>query len=375
MFRPFACFAFCFALLATHSALGTLGFKLPSDPSLPAQVKAASSSVLRIVPFLDEPRVIKKEGYAEARNLFKERQGFMADWFTNMLDECIKKGQEECSFPFSAAATAFVAESADTIYTSIHNFADLFKAVGELLEEQDALGKWKIAKTIVGRKFNFLLIDTERGKNVVVYDSRQPNTGAKAEQFIMSPLIPLIAKVEVREEDRFMLKTVGDYLRLKLDRPLETRPLKIHATREGDKFMGKTVYAVGYPERTSNRLALMADDSDGHHKYITSGEVISFADTTTPPLIRMGQSKDERAYMAAHVALIDSLSLSSNADVAQGMSGGPMLLESGEVLTVVPLAKPLKPPANQSYTVSTSPVIFSKRAALTVDQFVNALKP
>jgi hypothetical protein len=352
-----------------------MGFKLPSDPAVPLSVKTASASVLRIVPFLDNPWIIKKELYPKARAVFKERQDFTADWLTNILDECIRKEQDECSFLFSAAASAFVAENPNTVYTAIHNFAQLFKTLDETIEKKDFAGKWETAKTIIGKTFNFLLIDTESGKNVVVYDSRQPTTKARADQLMISSLIPLLAKVDVQEEDRFMLRTVGDYLRLELDRPLKVTPLKIHSSKKDEKFMGKTVYAVGYPERTSNRRALNATDSDGYHKYVTSGEVISFADTTSPPLIRSEQTKGERAYMEAHVAVIDGLSISSNADMAPGMSGGPLLQENGEVLTVIPLGKTPKPPKNQSYTISTSPAIFSEAASLTAEQFLNVLKP
>lgn len=289
----------------------TLGFLEATDASLPGPVRLATKSTLHILVLQDDLSQLKKLPVDKLEQIIpllaasKDPADIMyTQLFTLYTSRCKAAGETTCAIPgFAAGGTSgllgggssfLVGDSGTDLWSANHVMADPLK---EALQKTNS--RW-ITDLISQRyRFNVLIFDSENRLVATPFDNGLRIVRTNHNLPIKNPTVPEI-----------------DGLRMELERPLAIPGLKIAARplRIGDR-----VFHIGFPQCTgcgdganqselvwlTTRTSFPFEDAPGSGLRVTAGKVIEKTSVYT-----------------------------SATDGNTGMSGGPSVNASGEVVGI-----------------------------------------
>ncbi len=229
--------------------------------------------------------------------------------------------EDDCIiFMGESSGTAFITGDGSVLWTAAHNLKTLIKA---------------------GMKPGFRLYDYN---DQLVFDGLQEN-------FTVEIINENYTKKEETDPSLKCSKHVNDWLKIKLPRSLGAG-LQISVAIPN---LNEKVFQVGYPWQTNDRKRLDPNisDSNGKSLYFSEGQVrgneLEFIMESCPK--ELGDS-----YQGIIV---------THADGKQGMSGGPVLNELGEVIGIF----------NYSFPPSASAVNFLRTLSTSFSVILNQTRP
>lgn len=284
-----------FALLpafAEGKAAMRYGFAERDSPEVPAAVKARSRFIYRLdLPFFT---TTKKASYEDLLALPSFPTEAKED-----IETCRAAGLENCVIRFGAwRGSAFLDESGDAIWTNCHMVHGwiAYERQGLFLE-----GETDILKALMKRDIPLSLTDAE--------GRIQEIGSARLKAFVASGL---------KNQAQLECSLGNDAVKLQLGRALAERGIprvrKIEA--------GEMLYVGGFPRETKSRASRGRADSNGESFYWTLGAHLPKGAASEEYF-----GDPERYSLALGNPYAEALL----ADGIEGMSGGPVLNERGEV--------------------------------------------
>lgn len=300
-----------------------------------ATEKLNNVAVYRLVALSAEP-VAEFDSALYQHLIAEAERGDFLDYLYGMrIRECIAKKQKRCPTYFLGQASAFVAEAGDKLWTVRHAFDPIL----ETWRTRPAIDHKTMAsdhRHFLSRELPFLLFDADRN---LIFDSRKREDQARTilignPPFMLNAVIAEFSSTRARSDDLAttyaarekqlaMAGKLTDIAIISLNRPLTNQPLRF-ATQPPRPEM--KVQLVGFPSRTAKSVVAERRYFDGHSQRSEAGR-ISRAEA------QENHNEDKEA--ADHtLALFERYFVNHSAVVADGFSGGPLLNEAGEVVSI-----------------------------------------
>lgn len=269
------------------------GFEELNSPAVPNEVKTNSQFIYRVdIPFFT---ATSKAAYDDLLALPNFPASAKKD-----IERCRLAGLEKCIIHFgSMRGSAFLDTSGDAVWTNchiVHGWISYARQSVLMAGRQDVLNELRQSEIPLTLR----------------------NSAGELQDFGTARLEAFVA-VGLRNQAELECSLANDAVKLKLSRRLAARgiPRAKKITPE------ENLYIAGFPRKTSSRAALGAKDSDGEAFYWTRGShlprgnaVKEFFGSEEPLGLLLGGPD-------AEVVLADGI---------EGMSGGPVMNERGEVV-------------------------------------------
>ena len=340
---------FCWAHVGGILALGALALGLAGCASTgaarlvaPDAIHDKGESVFKIV-VLSEEEQTSFEPVQYAFLLEDSVKGDFLDFlYGERVKECKRKREKRCSIHFAGFATAFLAGDNRTLWTVRHAFDSLLE---ERLTKLGAGGNKRapeeLYRALQATEPQILLYD--RYKNLV-FDSRGKK-GSVHFAFLGDPkFMREFALTEFVEQtkddpdhdarrwaDELSLGVAGkltDIAKIELSQPLNAPALSF---AKKVPVAGDAIYLLGYPTRSQRQAVYGAKYYDGHSFHVSPGH----ATTAFQMFHKIFEKFNERAESESKVFhLFEKYFYYHDAPSAEGFSGGPILNESGEIVTL-----------------------------------------
>ena len=311
-------------VLGIPGAIATPGFLPPTDPSLPVAVTRAAQSVFRGIVVWGDPALdLRPAQYDEAITRLQRSADTLPDAYSRQIGDLqaelvrrckrFKLGRCLSGFPHMDSGTFFFAGDSQTLVGARHVVED---AIGGV--EQGNLCKMAQGKL----RIRLILLDA---KNRIVLESVNGKTRTRVQAIGNPSLIGSADSIPALQGLGPDFADLADDLANDFVVIHSTRKPSVRALRwatESTQVSG-TLYALGFPAQTRGRELTQANNSDGLSQYVTVGRQVSVLGTetnATPAAIE--------AYLNAHS---ENAALIADVDLAEGMSGGPVVDKQGHV--------------------------------------------
>lgn len=272
------------------------GFFERTDDKIPTEVRKSTASVFKLIVPDGTMRIVDISTATQETDRFTKAQ----------LDFCRNNAVASCPvFDQVSECSAFVSEKSTEIYTALHCVVQYLR-----MNASSAKDEWELARLISRTPIPIYLINANQK---MIY----PTENASGAQIVQSAvalkiiLDKTLSTVAFGSNDivKLALRTaVGPPLKLSSE-PIQT---------------GSTVYAIGFPSETHNRLKdFGAPDSAGRSLYITRGEALDVQKSQS----LIGEKPEVLDFTESKVFY-------SNADGEHGMSGGLFCDGTGRIVGI-----------------------------------------
>ncbi len=290
---------FIFFLLTQPTQAQSLeyGFLPPDELSIPQSVREKSKAIFKID--LDYMAEIPRESY----DFFIDRPQASAELKASLI-ECRSRDLPICWAPLGKIqGSAFLGQEPDTLWTNCH-------IVRSWMEASAGNQTWtKSSEVYSFYKNKTLPLRLSQINQEVIYDGANENTYIE----VFSPSKSL-------EGYTGGCNAMDDLVRIRLARPLaETGLLWSKVKRTDDEAL----YLGGFPKPTNNRETLGGIDSLGESFRWTRGPYLNKRSSLSQEYLNRKDNIDF-AISGPYLELVLS-------DGVEGMSGGPVLNQLGEV--------------------------------------------
>ncbi len=322
---------FTIFLLLCTSMQAEMGFYTLDSEFIPDAVRESAKSVYKIV-FIDGDFDLI-EGLNNTQSMLDGLKGDLDDpdsfpritdfVIAMQLDFCIKQNLDPCVYAksklYSASATAFLAEAADSLWTNMHNLD------GQTSTYMDWCQKSNDFETCLSmlkdRPLFFALYDKDQDR---LFSAREGDVAkvSHAPEFA-STYVPGALKIENRSKITIW-DQISDFIEIKLSKEVGT-PLKFV---DETSSIGRTGFVLGYPAQTENRMDLFGKpDAPGEEFRVSFGKIISFYEAQDA----VGRPFPKTEFYDN----FDRYYVNVFADTMFGNSGGPIVNENGDVLAIL----------------------------------------
>lgn len=229
------------------------------------------------------------------RAIRENKEGRDTSYLVDQIELCQKNNlaESDCSIrPLLSRGTAFIVDDGTELWTASHTLADQLTIDPKVVDTD----KIKIQ------------IYLKNEKNEVVFDSK------------LEP-VTLVNSGNKKNGDDCQ-KYLSDWVKIKLPRSIGPG-LKFIKTKPENN---EPVFVIGFPKKTTDRQTynlnkdIFAEDSNGQGIFVTSG--VARTEDFIPKMF--GKCESSMRSSLNKLLIIDS-------DSTNGMSGGPMINENGEV--------------------------------------------
>ncbi len=243
-----------------------------------------------------------------------------SDWKTYQLAFCQAHPDQTCLiFDNMVEGTIFIAGKNDQMYSNLHVFKRYIFGMTKSDENFDKNYVDQITKIAIP----FVLRNASGSQ---IYNGL-------ANEFATVTTITTLKSVLNPANERLLKSEVTDIIAFHFPTPMGTA---LESSSEFDTSVKKEICIVGFPAKTTDRAARNLNDSDGISFYKSCGQTM-FAKEQSQ---KSGKNADISSGLQE---ILDSIFLFSDADAAEGNSGGPMLDSNDKVVGILStLAKSLK---------------------------------
>lgn len=285
----------CMFLVGTASAKP--GFNEAKSAKVPLAVQNAEASILKIVfPYYLTLSQKDAASFLTATHLKEDGR--------KDIEECLASSAKFCSFRIvQVEGTAFVdRRSVDSLWTNCH-----------LIDGWIRYQKYKALQT--GTDFSARLRSEKLWVTLVDSDGQLVAENVPYD-------LEVVHAINGEGPELSGCTMTDDAIRIKgadLGRP---------GLKWGRLAEGQATYAGGFPHQTTDRVTIEVGDSDGQQFYWTQGYHLSAQ--------QFNAKLESRGLEANHYNLIvhDIYGVILSNDGAEGMSGGPILNDAGEVIGI-----------------------------------------
>lgn len=227
------------------------------------------------------------------------------------LNRCLEKKNKACViFASTEEGAVFLTDDHSTIWGALHVFRDIID------EKQD-----EPIDLVLENKDNQVVFGDSSGSHAKI-------------TLVYAEALP---KLSPEKQKEFM---AVDFIRLRLSRPLNgIQPLVMKKELSGST--GDTAYSLGFPGYTSDRINYQQSDSDGISQYVTFGKTISIQEH----MIRT--KKDPTKVPPETLKGVNGIMVVVDSDCYSGMSGGPIIDTTGEVIGILTGGYPIDGSASE----------------------------
>lgn len=339
-FAWLAAFVACgLSLLLFLSGCAGQGTKRPVAPDM---IHERGESVFKIV-FLTEGEQANFEQAQYDYLLEEAAKGDFLDFlYGERIKECRKRKESRCAIHFAGFATAFLAEDNRTLWTVRHGFDPVLEErIDRANSRNRDLSPEELHRILTAAEPKILLYD--RYKNLV-FDSRRTSDVARFEflgdanlmgEFALAEFLAASQanpersrRVWSEELKQAIAGKLTDLAKLNLSRAINAPALSFakRVPSEGDPL-----FLLGYPTRSQRQAVYSARYYDGHSFHVSPGH----ASTAYQMFHKIFEAYKERAESESQIFhLFEKYFYYHDAPSAEGFSGGPVLNESGEIVTV-----------------------------------------
>lgn len=285
------------ALFFTSMSFAEEGLFKIKDTKVPGAIEIASESVLQMVLLGEPAQQIPAANYQAYLNA-NAAENFVLSLTIQKIRKCKDEGRALCEVKFKSYGSAFVTDDGRTLWTAKH-----------VVEPQ------------LGGKLQFQLYN---GDGEMLFDS----TDSKDQvSIVFAGNGNLIQKRHEREFiiDEGMKQLSSDYVKLRLNRNLAVRPLRISNRRPETN---QRVFAAGYANVSSYRTMATLGGNTKTRSRVAIGIVRPYTDAA--PNENPAQKQSRLAmdrFTSDHLIIMDM-------DGLPGQSGSPVFNESGEVVGI-----------------------------------------
>ncbi len=235
-----------------------------------------------------------------------------SDWKSYQLAFCQAHRDQTCLiFDNMVEGSIFIAGKNDQMYSNLHVFKRYIFGLIKSDEDFDKNYTEKIATIAIP----FVL---QNAKGVQVYNGLQKD-------FAKVSTITSLKSVLNPDNERLLKSEVTDVISFQFPSPMG---IALERPPEFDTSVSQKVCVVGFPAKTNDRAARSQIDSDGISFYKSCGQTLTAKDQSQ----KSGKNDD---VSAGFLEILDSIFLFSDADAAEGNSGGPMLDSNNKVVGIL----------------------------------------
>lgn len=236
----------------------------------------------------------------------------ISDAAKNAVSRCSEKGSKSCWIPFShIRGTAFLEGEGKSLWTNCHIVHSWIR--------------YQVQELSFAGVQDQALLQKLFASNVpaVIEDLQGNQIDASGD---LRPLLLAAAVMKGRSEPKGLeCSLMDDAVKLRLQRPLAANGL-IRRSGLPSPSEGQALFIGGFPRPTESRAARGGIDSDGNSFYFAKGPFLSKGGEAYQELFRTRDSLG--------LALNGPYSQVLLSDSAEGMSGGPVLDEHGNLLGI-----------------------------------------
>lgn len=317
----------------------------------PKAVQEATQSVFRIIflrPKADLVEVPLPTYEKELEGRFK-KESFLGWWLRSVGDKCRKEKKEKCPLMVDLrvnerkelllpiGSTALVGDG-KTLYTAPHVWVaeyEYARRLGNAEAPRKEIER-EARKTFLDREIDFVLFDEKRNIVLNTYDAKPAKIRDYSVGALLSYLYPKLAVEVTTDQMEFMILELPEAL------PAKYKPL-VRAKDLADKKRpnglvkewdyGTSIYSVGMPEDPRFDLAakkVKEEYRDLHVDLCKTSRVLIKGLEASPDIEKDKVAAYERYFFGAEAK-----------EVFHGMSGGPILNEKGEFVSLNSTVQPV----------------------------------
>lgn len=319
---------FLLLALITFQAHAQVGFFDPRNPSIPAPLKQATDSVFEVrtafisdltnysdVKIVDITSDAQKSSLLNFINTLPQPYGEKDKTVMRaFVKKCEREGtKDQCVVPTSLnSGSGFITGSGSTFWTNAH-------VIEKMLKSKAVTNETQISD----------LLNSSNNMPIFIFDKNGDLVFDGLEEQVKFKATPALTNLTAAEGNFFAIDS--DYVAIDLQKTLGT-PLKV---AQHKSLSGERISIIGYPACTG----CQAPEGMDQIEYIDRGSNMNAEDCLekiTTGLVMSAENFGNFAQVnRSLINMIDQEAfIASNADSQHGMSGGPILNQSGEVVGI-----------------------------------------